>query len=162
ADGRLQALILDPTTPRKTRLGALWTRISRGPLAREFHLALLADPDPGLRAWGVRAAGNMRRVEPAVREKVSKLAHDPSPNVRLQVAIAAGKIEGIETVALLMEVASACGNDPLIPHIVWQNLYPLLENEGDRFIATVDGSAATLGPGLIPVLTRALDLFLRQ
>jgi putative membrane-bound dehydrogenase-like protein len=161
-DGRLQALILESTTPRKTRMSALWTLVSRGPLEREFHLALLGDPDPGFRAWGVRAAGNMRKVEPAVREKLTKLAHDPSPDVQLQVAIAARKIEGVEPVDLLTEVASACGDDPLIPHIVWQNLHPLLKQDGDKLIATLEGLAARPGPGLIPILARALDVILHQ
>ena len=54
----------------------------------------MADPDPGFRAWGVRAAGNLQRVDPDVRDKVVALAGDPSPDVLLQVAIAARKIEG--------------------------------------------------------------------
>ena len=60
---------------------------------------------PTFRAWGVRAAGNMGQVEPAIREKVVvKLARDPSPDVRLQVAIAARKIEGVDPLAVLLEV----------------------------------------------------------
>ena len=59
----------------------------------EFHQSLLADSDPGFRAWGVRAAGNIGAVDAAVRDRVLSLAHDPAPEVRLQVAIAARKLD---------------------------------------------------------------------
>ncbi len=45
----------------------------------------------------------MDRVEPAIRESVVELARDPSPDVRLQVAIAARKIEGIEPLPILLD-----------------------------------------------------------
>ena len=50
-----------PTLPlaRTARMHALWALVGGGPLAVEFHQALLADADPGFRAWGVRAAGNI-------------------------------------------------------------------------------------------------------
>ena len=52
--------------------------------------------------------------------------------MRLQVAIAARKIEGLEPLPLLVEVLANAGDDKLIPHIVWQNLHPLLGNAVGR------------------------------
>ncbi len=134
-------------------MNALWTRISRATVDQELIKGLLDDPDPGFRAWGVRAAGNARTVEPAVRDKVIALANDPSPDVQLQVAVAARKVDGIEPVALLTGIASGCGDDPLIPHIVWQNLLPLLETQSGRFVAAVDAGDKA-GPGLIAIVCR--------
>ncbi len=49
-----------------------------------------------------------------------------SPDVRLQVAIAARKLQGVDPVPILLDVLLS-SSDPLIPQIVWQNLHPLLE-----------------------------------
>ncbi|MCA1685568.1 MAG: HEAT repeat domain-containing protein, partial [Planctomycetia bacterium] len=161
-DARLRTLALDSTAPRKARMNALWTRISRSTADPKLVKALLNDPDPGFRAWGVRAAGNARKVEPVLRDKVMSLAGDASPDVQIQVAIAARKIEGIEPVSLLAEVASACGDDPLIPQIVWQNLHPLLATDSAVFLAALDNAGARPGPGLVAILPRALDRLLQR
>src|SRR5262249_12649779 len=124
---KLEKLILDESIVRKSRMHALWSLVGTDSLNPEFHGKLLAHADAGFRAWGVRAAGNFKKVEPAIRDKVVSLAADAEPDVRLQVAIAARKIEGIEPVSLLTQVLSKSGEDKLIPHIVWQNLHPLLE-----------------------------------
>ena len=49
--------------PRKARMHALWALVGAGPLDAEFHAALLAHDDAGFRAWGVRAAGNIGKVD---------------------------------------------------------------------------------------------------
>ncbi len=131
----LRKLVLDESAPRKARMHALWALVGTGTLEVDFHRALLAHRDAGFRAWGVRAAGNFARVDPAIRRRVVDLARDGSADVQLQVAIAARKIEGIEALPLLMEVLAACGEDRLIPVIVWQNLHPLLEEQGEKFLA---------------------------
>jgi putative heme-binding domain-containing protein len=159
---RLKALALDAKAPRPVRMDAVWALVSLGPLEPGLQDALLSDPDAGFRAWGVRASGNMRLVAPAVREKVVALARDPSPDVQLQVAIAARKVEGVDAMAVLMDVASACGDDPLIPHIVWQNLYPLLGNEGGRLFSTLKGRDDRPSPALSQILPRALEFALAQ
>src|SRR5204862_1817428 len=60
---------------------------------------------------------------------ISALAKDKSPDVLLQVAIAARKITGLDAMPILLDVLAHCGDDKLIPHIVWQNLHPLLEKD---------------------------------
>ena len=86
----------------------------------------------------MRAAGNQRRVEPALVEKIVALAADPAPEVRLQVAIAAGKIAGLEPAPVLVNVLAHSHEDPLIPRIVWQNLHPRLPAECDRLLAAIE------------------------
>jgi len=159
-NAQLQSLSLDAKAPRRTRMNALWTLVSRTAPDPDFLLGLLVDPDPGFRAWGVRAAGNLHKVAPAVRDKIQALAKDSSPDVQVQVAIAARKVEGVEPVALLTEVASACGTDPLIPHIVWQNLHPLLEANGGRFAEALERFGDKPGPGLLAIMPRAMERLL--
>jgi putative membrane-bound dehydrogenase-like protein len=146
---KLEKLVLDRAAPRKARMHALWALIGAGRLGPAFHQKLLAHDDPGYRAWAVRAAGNMGKVEPAIREKVIALARDEARDVQLQVAIAARKVDGIAPVPVLLEVLSRSGDDKLIPAIVWQNLHPLLEDEAGAFLAEVKRRTSTANLGLI-------------
>jgi putative heme-binding domain-containing protein len=130
----LEKLVLDDAAPHKARMSALWSLVGAGPLDREFHDRLLEDKDSSLRAWGVRAAGNMHRVARELARRIAELAKDPSPDVKLQVAIAAGKIEGLDPVPVLLDVLSQAGDDPLIPAIVWQNLQPLVDRRTDDIL----------------------------
>ncbi len=87
---------------------ALWALVGCGPLATEFHQHLLAHADPTFRAWGVRAAGNQHELPPQLRDRIVALAADPSPDVQLQVAIAARKIVGVNSLTSLIDVAARC------------------------------------------------------
>jgi hypothetical protein len=154
--GLLRQLVCDGAAPRKARLAALWALIGGGSLEPDFHLALLHHSDPAFRAWGARAAGEFRRVAPAVRDRIVALAQDPAPDVRLQVAIAAGKIEGLDPLPVLIEVASHSSEDPLIPAIVWQNLLPLLDRRGGEFRARVGQLEPRVRAELNPIRVRAI------
>ena len=106
------------------------------PAGRRIPCQALGARRRGLSRLG-RAGGGQRasRSRRRCAKRVAKLADDPSPDVRLQVAIAATKIEGLDAVPLLVDVLAASGDDQLIPHIVWQNLHPLLEEHADEFVA---------------------------
>jgi putative membrane-bound dehydrogenase-like protein len=173
ARGRLEALVLGESTPRKQRLHALWALIGMGPLPGDLHRRLLAHPDAAVRAWGVRAAGDMRAVAPEVRAAVEAAARDAAPEVRLQAAIAARKVEGIDPLAVLVRILEASGEDKLIPPIVWQNLHPLLETEGMRFARLAEEAdlrrrardshrhvPQASAPALTAMLPRAVDRLL--
>jgi len=159
---QLSALAFMPGTTslhRKTRLHALWTLIGNGKLDPTFHLKVLEYPDPTHRAWGVRAAGNFGDVTPAIREKVATLALDPSPDVQLQVAIASRKIKGCDALAVLSDVLAHCGQDKLIPSIAWNNLHPLLETDGARFISLIT-SKQHRSPALTALSPRVVERIL--
>ena len=143
---KLDRLVLDESKPRKQRMHAMWSLVGSGPLQPEFHEQLLRNSDPSYRAWGVRAAGNAGRIADSIRDSIAALVSDPSPDVLLQVAVAAPKIEGVDARHLLLEVLSNCGHDKLIPSIVWPNLHPLLETNAMRFAASVE--ERKLSPGL--------------
>ncbi len=159
--GKLQERLLDSSRPLKFRMHALWALTGYGPLPEAFHRKLLEAPEPELRMWAVRIAGNQGDVTPAIRERIVALADDPSPDVKLQVAIAARKIAGIDPLALLVRVAARCGDDPLIPAIVWQNLHPLLPGRSQEFLQEVRRYDLAQSPGLKQILPRATERILQ-
>ncbi|MEX0938920.1 MAG: PVC-type heme-binding CxxCH protein [Pirellulales bacterium] len=154
---RLQELVLDADTPQKTRMHALFAVVSSGPLDEEFHQALLVSKDSTLRAWGVRAAGNMGSVSDAIRQRIVSAAEDRSPDVQVQVAIAATKIDGIDPLPVLVAVARHCGADKLIPHIVWQNLHPRLPDQADGFVRMVSDIDMSQAPAVAQIVPRAFE-----
>ena len=139
---RARTFVLDDEqTHNLRRMHALWALSwAAGGWSRSSTWQLLEHADAGFRAWGVRAAGNMHRVDAAVRDKVVAGPHDSGPAGRLQVAIAARKIEGVAPFPVWLEILSRHGDDPLIPHIVWQNLHPMLEGQGGAFAALISRS----------------------
>ena len=157
---QLESLVFDENSPRKTRLHALWSLVGTGQLTPAFLTRLLVADDATFRAWGVRAAGNMGNVPDLLTKKITSMARDASPDVQVQVAVASVKIEGMESIPVLVDVLNHCGDDKLIPHIVWQNLHPLMERQSGELLAIVERTdlsrAANLG-GLMP---RVIDRIL--
>lgn len=157
---RLQHFILDQKIPRKSRMHALWVAVGSERMDPEFLAKLLAHPDAGYRAWGVRAAGNLRKVSDAIRERVDSMASDPSPDVQLQVTIAAHKIEGLDAMSQWTRALASCAQDKLIPHVVWQNLHPTLEHRAGDFAGALKDLNLNSASGFVAVLPRALDRIL--
>ena len=150
--GKLEALVLATNAERKARLHGLWALIGNGTLEPDFHLKLLTNSDPAVRAWAVRAAGNFGKVSAAVRKKIAELARDSSPDVQLQVAIASRKVKGIDGLPILSDVLSHCGYDKSIPSIAWNNLHPMLETESARFVSlqtNMSPALAALSPKIV-------------
>jgi putative membrane-bound dehydrogenase-like protein len=156
---KLERLVTSADAPRKARMHALWALVGTGSFSSEFHQALLAHDDAGYRAWGVRAAGNFAAVDAAVRDKVVSLAGDPAAEVRLQVAIAARKIEGARALPLLVGVLAA-GDDELVRHVVWQNLHPLLEERSGEFLELVRDEKLRQSPAVASLMPRVIDRIL--
>ncbi|MGL4550448.1 MAG: PVC-type heme-binding CxxCH protein, partial [Gemmataceae bacterium] len=138
----LDALSVDAKAPRKARLHALWARIG-GKLESEFHSALLGDADPTFRAWGVRAAGNAGAgLDDAVRAGLVRMLHsETSPDVLVQLAIANAKL-GLGGIPTYFTLLGRAPGDKLLPHVVWQNMHPLLETQADAFAAAVAAGTA--------------------
>ena len=80
--------------------------------------------------------------------------------MRLQVAIAAGKIADIDAVDLLTEVLCHSADDPLIPQIVWQNLNPRLDREADHCLAALEHGDADGRPAWRGTLPRICERLL--
>ncbi len=154
-------MVSNPATPRTARMRALWVLVGRGRIDPAIHFRLLTDPDPGFRAWAVRAAGNFgRRTDEAVRDKLLTLTRDPSPDVQLQVAVACMKLEGVDPLPILVDLLANSGDDPLIPQVVWQNLHPLLQERSTEFLALVKQHDLSQAPNLKKILPRATERIL--
>jgi putative heme-binding domain-containing protein len=155
---RLRTLVFDDAVPRRARMHALWALVSTGRLEPDFHRRLLAHADAGVRAWGVRAAGNFGKVDPSIRTRVAELARDDSADVRLQVAVAARKVDGLDPVGVLLDVLASSEEDQLIPAIVWQNLHPLLEGRAEAFLRQLaQGPRARRAAVVTGLLPRVID-----
>ncbi len=149
----------DTKLSRRARLHSLWSNIGAGKLGNLGTNTLgqvLSDPDPTIRAWAMRAVGNQRQLGHIIQGYGS----DRSPEGMLQLAIAAPKIKGVDAMAVLLDVLTRCGDDKLIPHIVWQNLHPLLEKNGERFLTLAAKADLAKSPGLARMLPRAIDRIL--
>ncbi len=139
---------------------ALWALVGGGPLTADFHGKLLVHEDATYRAWGVRAAGNFGHIDSPLREKIVAMTADPAPEVRLQVAIAARKIEGVDAIPVLLQVLDTSGDDKLLAHIVWQNLYPLLEDGSDRYLQLTAQEPWRSSAAVAALLPRVIDCVL--
>ena len=156
----LEKVALAAESPRQKRLHAFWALIGSEGFGADFHLSMLKAEDPTMRAWGVRAAGNMRKVEATVRDKIISLASDSSSDVQLQTVIAARKIEGVDAMKVIIETLAHCGVDKVIPAIAWNNLHPLLESEGGRCIELSAAHDFKRAPALSALAPMAVDRML--
>jgi putative heme-binding domain-containing protein len=155
---KLQRLVNNSSLSRKARMHAVWTLIGSGAGTHKFIFELLQQQDASFRAWGVRAARNFGIIN---TDQLAMLADDPSPDVKLQVAIAAGaRLEKEDSMRVLVHVAAGCGKDKLIPHIAWQNLHPLLATQTAEFLKLVSTFDLKKSPGLAVLLPRAIDRIL--
>ncbi len=152
ADARTE---LTKNTPHVQRLHALWVLVS----TKQLHIVadwMLDRSDPVYQAWIVRGLGDSRMTKKQI-ETLRKLAREGAPEVKLQVAIAARKIETVDPLPVLVEVLGNAGDDKLIPHIVWQNLHPLLTTRSDDFLAEVKKYDLKQTPNLAKILPRAIE-----
>jgi putative membrane-bound dehydrogenase-like protein len=157
---KLEALALNSDVTHKTRMHALWSLVGQGVLDADFHEKLLNSSDASLRAWGVRAAGNFAKIDDGLRDKIATMSADESVDVLLQVAIAAGKIEGLDAMPIWVEVLANSGDDKLIPHIVWQNLYPTLSERAKDFLALVKKQDLQASPNLKKIMPHVTEVIL--
>lgn len=166
ASQQLQAVLeetaLDESLPRRQRLHAMWALIGSGYQDLSFHLSLLRDKDPIFRAWGARAIGDTRVVNAGALDDLRSLAKDESPDVRLQAAIAAPKLSDFDPLPVLVDVLAHAGDDKLIPHIVWQNLHPMLETQPDAFLAELERIDFEKSPAVAAILPRAAERILAR
>lgn len=154
---KLESLALDPNSTHKQRMHSIWALMSGRVVSAEFANKLLHQSDATVRAWGVRAAGSLLADSEPLAKQISELARDSSRDVQLQVAIAAKKMKHVDALKVWLDVLASCGDDPIIPHIVWQNLHPKLPADADRFLSMVESVNIETAPGIAALLPRVAE-----
>lgn len=119
---------------------ALWLLCSRDFMDDAFHLQILGHPDMPTRNWAVRMAGQLGKVSQVVYDKLLMLAKDPSPDVRLQVAVSAGRLTEPDGLPILLAMLKNPENakDPIIPNIIYNNLKPMVKTRGEELMKMLD------------------------
>jgi putative heme-binding domain-containing protein len=156
--------ITDDKATFKSRMHAIFALVSSDYSLNDQELQQLLDStEPAIRGWGVRTAGRMamqRELSPELRTSVLARVADADPTVRLQVAIAAPRLGGGDVPATLGALAqSAEADDPLLPRIIWQNLYPRLPDESAVFAAFLERTS-DWSPALQSLLARSCERLL--
>jgi putative heme-binding domain-containing protein len=159
ARAKLERLVLDVRASRTARTHALWAMAGSGLVRPALHGKLLEDQEPALRAWAVRVAADPASVVTHQADRIISLADDASPDVKLQVAVAARRLTGVDPLPVLLRVLNTCGDDRLIPHIVWQNLHPLLEERAADFVKLAEQELPK-SPNLARLMPRAIERIL--
>ncbi|MFV0446632.1 MAG: PVC-type heme-binding CxxCH protein [Planctomycetaceae bacterium] len=160
---------LEESIPVDQRLRCLWTlcgipNVPSGEPRQGFHericMELLRSREPQLRAWAVRLLKDQRELSNEAEDAVAAMASDPSPLVQLQVVVAAGKLKQVDPLPLLLTVLTSCGDDPIIPQIVWQNLHPLLTTRSADFLKLAKSYDLQQTPNLANLMPRILECVL--
>lgn len=154
---QLEALVLDQHRELRYRLHALWALIGGKVISPEFAAKLLADPDSSIRAWGVKAIGDLLPDNRDLAQACVALANDPAPDVQLQLAIACSKLQHIDALKTWVAILTHCGDDPLIPPIVWQNLHSKLPAQSTQLLELASEANLEQAPGLAALLTHAAE-----
>jgi putative membrane-bound dehydrogenase-like protein len=157
-EDKLAALVVDGKSARKARLHALWALIGAGPLPAKLYSDLASNADPTFRAWAVSAAAAARKLDEAALNRLLALTRDESPDVLLQWAIAANRIEAVDAASILLQILQRPQSDRTIQQIVWQNLHPLLEAHADKLLDAV--AAPNRSGNLTSLLPRAVERML--
>jgi putative membrane-bound dehydrogenase-like protein len=129
-DEALRRLLRDHPDPTR-RLRALWALHAIGSLTAEDRLALLDHPDEDLRAWAVQLELEGRSAGDAALEKMAALAAaDPSPVVRLQLAVGVRRLPPPRRAAVLSGLVARAedADDPNLPLAIWYAAEPLAEH----------------------------------
>jgi putative membrane-bound dehydrogenase-like protein len=113
------------------RLRALWTLHAIGALTPERAIALLDDKEPYVKAWAMHLELEDKEASDAFLARVTTLASDASPVVRLHVASVAQRIAPAKRWAIVEALASNAenANDPMLPLMTWYAAAPLVSAE---------------------------------
>jgi putative heme-binding domain-containing protein len=158
----VENMIFDNSIKRDLRFAALKVAVAlRTPESdREFYRRLLVHPDDGFRTWTLRSVSNAGgllhnwNTQPNINGQYTR-------DLLLQKAILAGmETDSLRVVSELVDILAKCGDDKLIPHIVWQNLHPLLETQSFWFVEMLNGYNVAKAPAVGAIIPRAMERML--
>jgi len=118
-DGIVPSLvtILNSSRSSHARLHALRALDGLDALAEAILVQALNDSDAAVRECAVRLSEKLSpagQVPPRIWKRLSTMAQDPSPRVRLQLACTIGDVKNDEAIRLLAKLATPDSDDPWI------------------------------------------------
>ena len=128
--------------------------------AKNWYARLRQHDDAAVQAWAIRLLANRGNLDACFVE-----GHwlDRPAVVALQFASATSKLpKGFDRVALtaLIGILANHRDDRLIPHIVWQNLHPRLDDQADDFVALLGEGNLVRAKPVADLMPRVVDRIL--
>jgi putative membrane-bound dehydrogenase-like protein len=166
---KLASMSIDMSIASKFRMHAAWSLSGSGPVAESTLNSWLTSKDPLLRAWGVRTIGRMQQtLAVAPENKVAdrtidtaiSLASDSDPRVRIEVAIAAAKIDPSRVTATMISILDHSVEDAILSRVVWQNWYPRLKEDQSQVLAAFERASLTKDALLFSLAPRIAGVWL--
>ena len=110
-------------------------RFVKWPAEPEFLHGVWRLDDPCLRRWGIRMArSDAHPAYAGLLHRLMDFAQDQDPTIQLESVLAADCNICNDTMRILLKACATCGDDPLIPQIVWQNLHPMIDARGPELL----------------------------
>ena len=109
----------------EVRVQTLWVLESLGGLDASLLLRALRDDHPRVRQTAIRLGE--RRDAPEIVGAATRLARDPDPHVRLQLALSCGQWSDRRAGQALADIAIAADDDPLMVAAVMSSAIPHIE-----------------------------------
>jgi putative membrane-bound dehydrogenase-like protein len=121
------------------RMHALCTLDGVGALRPSLIEKSLSDPHAAVRRQAIRLAEKWAPKEPTLLAAALKLADDPEPKVRLQLAFSIGEWDGDAAGKALVKIASTAGDDTYLAAAVMSSAARHYKALGDAFVSGSGG-----------------------
>src|SRR5258705_5339955 len=135
--GALMKMLADDSNPVH-RLRALWTLHATDGLTEETLLQQLSSDDENMRGWAIQLLAENKRPSQAAFSKFAALAQDdPSPLVRLYLAMALQRIELADRWPIISKLVlhGEDAKDQNLPLMYWYAVEPLVPADMRRAVA---------------------------
>jgi hypothetical protein len=176
---KLRAIVLDDSRPDQHRLNALFAwSADLGPtrpamaftgqpthtlpaLIRSWAVRLMFS-DPEFRAHMREFLASEQGTDEHIGDWLATSDANDDDRTHLQYVIGVAKLDDPRVMRVLVHRLAHCGDDPLIPQIVWQNLHPMLPEHKAEFLELVKQYDLKETPNLSRLMPRVTERLLDQ
>ena len=129
------------------------------PAIRPFAVRLMFS-DPEFRAHVVESFLTQSDAAEHVDNWLARSDGEDDVVTHLQYVIGAAKLGDADVMRVLVHRLAHCGDDPLIPHIVWQNLHPMIDAHGPELLALLKTYDLKQYPNVAAIMPRVTQRLL--
>lgn len=129
------------------------------PAIRPFAVRLMFD-DAEFRTHVVQGFLSQPDSAEHVAQWLARSDAEDDAATHLQYVVGAAKLDHPQVMRILIHRLAHCGDDPLIPHIVWQNLHPLIEDHGPELLANLKAYDLKQYPNVAQLMPRVTQRLL--